>query len=382
MKKYALPLLMTACCLLIACNDIFVQPVRDTGNGTLRIIFTGANGRTIFPSTEFDHYVYTFTKTGGGTMELEPDENNYFSVPVGNWQVDVAAYTGDVYYYNLAATGTGSFTISSGTTVNVEITLAAQNEDSGYGTFTYNVSFPAETTVQQFTLEKFPYMSTVTLYPDWTDTSRNGTSELGAGYYLFNIKLKNGTRHAGISEVVHIYKLATSEYEKTFNEIDFSRNKIIIMEGFENNSTSLPYGWNQEYFEGTIDWAVVASGTGTPNTVHGGTYKARMYNYSTTSQKTKLLMPSLNLIGLTNPTLSFWHTQQYNYGQDNLRIYYKASAYDTWTLLEEYTSNVNAWTERTIPLPYPSSDYYIAFEGEAAYGYGIQLDDITIFDDN
>jgi hypothetical protein len=32
----------------------------------------------------------------------------------------------------------------------------------------------------------------------------------------------------------------------------------------------------------------------------------------------------------------------------------------------------------TIPLPVPSSDYYIAFEGDARYGYGVCIDDISV----
>jgi hypothetical protein len=36
------------------------------------------------------------------------------------------------------------------------------------------------------------------------------------------------------------------------------------------------------------------------------------------------------------------------------------------------------WTERTIPLPEPSSHYYIAFEGYAEYGHSVQLDKIFV----
>ena len=155
-------------------------------------------------------------------------------------------------------------------------------------------------------------------------------------------------------------------------------------EGFENNSTNLPACWTQEYVTGTVNWAIMQtghSGSQQPNTVHEGSYKAVLYNGSATSQITRLVMPPMNLSGLTNPALTFYHTQQlWNSDQDRLRILYKTSASGAWTQLVEYTNNVNDWTERTIVLPNKSADYYIAFEGETRYGYGVHLDDIRVSD--
>jgi len=149
-------------------------------------------------------------------------------------------------------------------------------------------------------------------------------------------------------------------------------------EGFEDNATNFPSCWEQEFIEGTTDWTVVAGTTGTPATAHSGGYKARFYS-STRGVSTRLTTPPFNLAGMTNPILTFWHTQQVWSGdQDILTVYYKANATDEWTLLQEYTSSITTWTERTISLPNPSSTYYIAFEGISNYGYGIQLDDVTV----
>jgi len=150
-------------------------------------------------------------------------------------------------------------------------------------------------------------------------------------------------------------------------------------EDFEENGDNFPDCWSQEFVSGTVEWEVVSAATGTPSTANSGAYKARMQNNSNTSQKTKLVMPSLNLSEINNPELKFWHTQRtWSGDQDKLRIFYKVSSGDEWNLLQEYTTNVNNWTERNIALPSPTADYYIAFEGETLYGHGIQLDDISI----
>jgi hypothetical protein len=47
-------------------------------------------------------------------------------------------------------------------------------------------------------------------------------------------------------------------------------------------------------------------------------------------------------------------------------------------MIAEYTSNIDTWTQRTLPLPALSGDYYIAFEATGQYGYGVCIDDIMI----
>ncbi|MDR0438583.1 MAG: C25 family cysteine peptidase, partial [Bacteroidales bacterium] len=151
-------------------------------------------------------------------------------------------------------------------------------------------------------------------------------------------------------------------------------------EGFENNGTNFPVCWTQEQVTGNVDWAVITSSTGTPTAApNGGSHKARMLNTARTGDKTKLIPPAFDLSGIDEPVLKFWHAQAVWSGdQDRLRVFYKASASDAWTLLQEYTTSITTWTERSIPLPNPSSDYYIAFEGEVSWGYGVHLDNISI----
>ena len=44
----------------------------------------------------------------------------------------------------------------------------------------------------------------------------------------------------------------------------------------------------------------------------------------------------------------------------------------------EYLDDTPAWTEVTIDLPNPSSDYYVGFQTTSGYGYGVTLDDVCV----
>ena len=154
-------------------------------------------------------------------------------------------------------------------------------------------------------------------------------------------------------------------------------------EGFENSGANLPGCWTQEYIDGNISWSVATEQDwiGQPNAPHSGTYKAVFENSSYTPHITKLVSPSFDLSGLTEPVLKFWHTQLiWMPSQDELRVFYKTSATGNWVLLAEFVNNIEEWTMETISLPNKSNDYYIAFEGKALWGHGVQLDDITIAD--
>ncbi len=153
--------------------------------------------------------------------------------------------------------------------------------------------------------------------------------------------------------------------------------QYLIEEGFEGGE--IPAGWTQEYLEGTHDWAVqTGGGSSNPPAAHTGTYNAA-FTHTTSGTKTMLITPEINM-GTANPgTLTFWHTQQvWASDQDELRIYYKNSQAGDWVLIEEYTENIESWTEETITLPNPSPNYQVAFEAEDQYGYGVCLDDIVI----
>jgi len=146
-------------------------------------------------------------------------------------------------------------------------------------------------------------------------------------------------------------------------------------EGFEGGV--FPSCWLQTNVVGTKTWEIATSNPSVYQP-HSGVYYALFANenYAVTT----LTIPPLNLSALANPTLKFWHQQKNYYGdQDTLKIYYKNSSSGAWNLLAKYSNDISAWTQDSISLPNASSSYYIAFEGAAKYGYGIALDDITVF---
>jgi len=151
-------------------------------------------------------------------------------------------------------------------------------------------------------------------------------------------------------------------------------------EGFENSGT-IPVCWSQEYVTTPgLNWTFIAgSGNSHPAAAHGGTINACLKDANTSDNRTKLITPPFNLSTLGSPVLKFWHTQAlWSLDQDQLIVYYRTSAAGTWTTLATYTSNITTWTEETISLPNPGSEYYIAFEGNAKYGYGVCIDDVSV----
>ncbi|MDD4829182.1 MAG: choice-of-anchor J domain-containing protein [Bacteroidales bacterium] len=144
-------------------------------------------------------------------------------------------------------------------------------------------------------------------------------------------------------------------------------------EGFEGGLTC----WQQEYVVGTTAWTITSS----YNAAHTGTGFANFYE--TSGNKTKLVSPLLDISALSQPYVSFYHMQEvWVSDQDELKVFYRTSSTGTWTQLVHYTSSIAAYQFDSIALPSPSSTYQLAFEGFGDYGYGVALDDITVYDAN
>ena len=87
----------------------------------------------------------------------------------------------------------------------------------------------------------------------------------------------------------------------------------------------------------------------------------------------------MDLTGVDDPQLTFNYTQvQWAGDQDQLRVFYRSSVDGDWVQIGEYTEEVTAWTEITLDLPNPSSDYYVGFQATSGYGYGVTLDDVCV----
>ncbi|MBK6965721.1 MAG: hypothetical protein IPH20_17800 [Bacteroidales bacterium] len=204
----------------------------------------------------------------------------------------------------------------------------------------------------------------------------------GAGYGSFTSTLTGLSASSGYFVRAYI----TTGSGTTYGEnITFTTSCGLILafpwyEGFENGG-SMPDCWAQQQINNSnVNWTYISgNGSGHPAAAHGGVYNACMKDNTSADNKTLLITPPMNLSGLINPSLQFWHTQAYwSPDQDELKVFYKTSVSGTWILLQTYTSNLTAWTVENLALPDASAEYYIGFEGNAKYGYGVCLDDVLI----
>ncbi|MDI9529067.1 MAG: hypothetical protein QM233_03965, partial [Candidatus Cloacimonadota bacterium] len=152
-------------------------------------------------------------------------------------------------------------------------------------------------------------------------------------------------------------------------------------ETFETTSSTRA-GWSQiqEFGDKSWTWATGSNG-GSITTAYDGTLNARYTGSTYNGHITKLVTPTLDLSGVTNPTLSFWYGQEaWGSDQNTLAIYYRTSPTGAWTQIgSDYTSNISSWTQVTgILLPNPSSTYQLAFEGTDNYGRANVLDDVVV----
>ncbi len=154
----------------------------------------------------------------------------------------------------------------------------------------------------------------------------------------------------------------------------------LLSERFEHDG-GMPPGWSQEYDVGGQDWVFISGGwpnQHTPSGAHGGSYNAAFY--SSDDDCTRLVTPPINFRMFTNHTeLTFWHyMEDWLEDQDTLSIYYRTNAEAAWVLLTNYATCTTPWTKRTVILPAPGTNYFIAFEGVADYGFGVCIDDVLV----
>ncbi len=145
----------------------------------------------------------------------------------------------------------------------------------------------------------------------------------------------------------------------------------------------LPVCWSEDYIpHNAVSWGLNASQHHGISPLHSGSHCA-ILAYSQNPQSMnfhKLISPIIDFTDYSNPMMKFWHAQESWIGDvDFLHVYYRNNPNDDWTELASYTSAINNWTLDSLTLPNPSSTYQIAFAGEMNWGYGILIDDITIF---
>jgi len=225
-----------------------------------------------------------------------------------------------------------------------------------------------------------------------TEIFSGSIPSLGEVTYIFNTPLDLSP--AGMHKVQVVTNLTGDQVPENNTATSMINNlgcSVIttfpLFESFENSGNNLPPCWTQEYVAENYKWRVsdAAYAHGIPGLepvgAFEGDYKAFFYTNGKDGAITKLLTPPLDITTMNNPVLKFHHVQQFYAGdQDSLKVYYRTGAHEPWKLLEKYTETVSDWTERIIPLPEPSNQYYIAFEAYAEWGASVQIDAVTIDD--
>ncbi len=95
----------------------------------------------------------------------------------------------------------------------------------------------------------------------------------------------------------------------------------------------------------------------------------------------RLITPMFDLTSLTNPYIKFDYAKLPWQGvAESLTVHYKASAEDSWTLLATMNGTPDQWVLDSIALPNPSETYQIAFVSAGVDGYGVLIDNVTVYD--
>ena len=141
-------------------------------------------------------------------------------------------------------------------------------------------------------------------------------------------------------------------------------------EGFESGSLGC---WSQEALSGENPWNIYMYSSNT------GTYSVQMFY--TVNTATRLVSPTFNLTGLSNPKISFYYSMpDYQGTVDTFAVFYRTSPADAWVRIAGYNQVTLAYEIDSLELPNPSATYQISFVGYGSDGNCIYLDDIQVYE--
>ncbi|MDL2256755.1 DUF5018 domain-containing protein [Bacteroidales bacterium OttesenSCG-928-I14] len=163
-----------------------------------------------------------------------------------------------------------------------------------------------------------------------------------------------------------------------------------FIEGFEDDSPTRD-DWTIICIpesQSSCRWSFLNGTNTTMTTVksaHEGEKNAIFYqSYSGQGQyKSKLISPVMDISGLTEPTISFYYSQQKSGSKlSKMKLYYRNIIDEDdntgWIEIGNYATEAKEWTYVSLELPNPSATYQIAFEGINAYAYATVVDFVTI----
>jgi len=229
-KKRCISLPLIAFCVLLifsGCDSPGGFDDPQEGYGVITVSIDDEFARTIYPLVEFARYDYFFAKVIKGktqNFEKQVPVEGVFTLELGDWQVRVDVYATEDDPYP-AATGTSViFNVSREGIKQVKIQLTG-NEKSGYGSFSYYITYPEGTTIDTFELKSYPTPGTTI---DLIPASNSGIrTNIPAGCYSITIFLSNGESKAGASDAVYILEKLESAYGTAAKPIVFTERNFI-----------------------------------------------------------------------------------------------------------------------------------------------------------
>ncbi len=234
----------------------------------------------------------------------------------------------------------------------------------------------------------------------WSPDNAFGIPESGAEYgpgqtipgggMVLSRGSNNSFVHTGLEPATNYYYKAFS-YDASLNYSSGQTARTMtacrmitclpFTENFDGNT--LPSCWSQKYESGNVNWQV-GQGNGwnnPPSPYEGNNNVFFKITTSPRGRTSKLITPRLALATYSDVRLSFHYVNQVWYGdQDVLRVYYRSSPAGEWVLLDTFDDNVSDWRHVDLDIPEEalSNSFYIAFEGEANWGYGVCIDAISV----
>ncbi len=142
----------------------------------------------------------------------------------------------------------------------------------------------------------------------------------------------------------------------------------------------MPEGWSSVAGTGSASWRI---GTGDAQSATGtgsGMFNA-LITHTSRGNSTYLVSPVIDLSAAQQATLSFSFINRDWAGDiDSLYVLYRVNG-GAWQMLYHTAEAHETWTSVTIPLAGLADNYQIAFKMCDDYGYGIGIDDVTIFEE-
>ncbi|HAN19140.1 MAG: hypothetical protein A2X13_02395 [Bacteroidetes bacterium GWC2_33_15] len=147
------------------------------------------------------------------------------------------------------------------------------------------------------------------------------------------------------------------------------------------DSNFIPSDFYEEQTNDTVGWEFKSGGyAGYLDTAFEGIYNA--YFYSTSGEKSKLILPKFNLGTTNNALLSFYlNLDSIGDKAHKLKILYRGNDSLSWKEIKSFENPKTGWQKVFVSLPGNSENTQIAFEGYGLHGYGISIDSILIAED-